>query len=60
LDRNIFSAIHRGERVRESKDSEVGGEQRFWKTWCTDKKEKENFLIYKEIQVGSVAKSYSI
>jgi hypothetical protein len=26
--------------------------------YCTDKKEKEIFLIYKEIQMGSVAKSY--
>jgi len=25
---------------------------------CTDKKENEIFLIYKEIQKGSVAKSY--
>jgi hypothetical protein len=25
---------------------------------CTDKKEKKIFLIYKEIQMGSVAKSY--
>jgi hypothetical protein len=25
---------------------------------CTDKKEKKTFLIYKEIQMGSVAKSY--
>jgi hypothetical protein len=25
---------------------------------CTDKKENENFLIYKEIQNGAVAKSY--
>jgi hypothetical protein len=25
---------------------------------CTDKKEKKNFLIYKEIQKGAVAKSY--
>jgi hypothetical protein len=25
---------------------------------CTDKKEKEIFLIYKEIQMGAVAKSY--
>ncbi len=24
---------------------------------CTDKKEKEIFLIYKEIQIGAVAKS---
>jgi hypothetical protein len=26
--------------------------------WCTDKKENQIFLIYKEIQSGSVAKSY--
>jgi hypothetical protein len=26
--------------------------------WCTDKKEKQIFLIYKEIQSGAVAKSY--
>jgi hypothetical protein len=25
---------------------------------CTDKKEKKIFLIYKEIEMGSVAKSY--
>jgi hypothetical protein len=25
---------------------------------CTDKKERKNFLIYNEIQTGSVAKSY--
>ncbi len=25
---------------------------------CTDKKEKEIFLIYKEIQIGAVSKSY--
>ncbi len=25
---------------------------------CTDKKEKEIFLIYREIQIGAVAKSY--
>jgi hypothetical protein len=25
---------------------------------CTDKKEKKIFLIYKEIQMGAVAKSY--
>jgi hypothetical protein len=25
---------------------------------CTDKKEKEIFLIYKEIQIGPFAKSY--
>jgi hypothetical protein len=25
---------------------------------CTDKKENQNFLIYKEIQSGAVAKSY--
>jgi hypothetical protein len=25
---------------------------------CTDKKEKEIFLIYQEIQMGAVAKSY--
>jgi hypothetical protein len=25
---------------------------------CTDKKERKNFLIYKEIQSGSGAKSY--
>jgi hypothetical protein len=25
---------------------------------CTEKKENEIFLIYKEIQMGSVAKSY--
>jgi hypothetical protein len=25
---------------------------------CTDKKENKNFLIYKEIQSGAVAKSY--
>jgi hypothetical protein len=25
---------------------------------CTDKKENEMFLIFKEIQMGSVAKSY--
>jgi hypothetical protein len=27
-------------------------------TSCTDKKENEIFLIYQEIQMGSVAKSY--
>jgi hypothetical protein len=26
--------------------------------WCTDKKEIQIFLIYKEIQIGAVAKSY--
>jgi hypothetical protein len=26
--------------------------------WCTDKKENKIFLIYKEIQIGAVAKSY--
>jgi hypothetical protein len=26
---------------------------------CTDKKENKIFLIYKEIQMGSVAKSYT-
>jgi hypothetical protein len=26
--------------------------------WYTEKKEKNNFLIYKEIQMGSGAKSY--
>ncbi len=25
---------------------------------CTDKKEKEIFIIYKKIQMGAVAKSY--
>ncbi len=30
-----------------------------WETgWCTDKKENEILFIYKEIQMGSVAKSY--
>ncbi len=28
------------------------------KEYCTDKKENEIFLIYKEIQMGSVAKLY--
>jgi hypothetical protein len=27
-------------------------------SFCTDKKEKKIFLIYKEIQIGAVAKSY--
>ncbi len=27
-------------------------------SWCTDKKENQIFLIYKEIQNGAVAKSY--
>jgi hypothetical protein len=26
--------------------------------WCTDKKENKIFLIYKEIQMGAVAKSF--
>jgi hypothetical protein len=26
--------------------------------WCTDKKENQTFLIYREIQNGAVAKSY--
>jgi hypothetical protein len=26
--------------------------------WCTDKKENQIFLIYKEIQSGTVVKSY--
>jgi hypothetical protein len=26
--------------------------------WCTDKKENNIFLIYKEMQSGAVAKSY--
>jgi hypothetical protein len=26
--------------------------------WCTDKKEKKIFLIYKEIHMGAVEKSY--
>ena len=29
-----------------------------WRGWCTDKKENQIFLIYKEIQSGAVAKSY--
>ncbi len=30
----------------------------FYILWCTDKKENNIFLIYKEIQKGAVAKSY--
>ncbi len=29
-----------------------------WQAVCTDKKENQIFLIYKEIQSGAVAKSY--
>jgi len=30
----------------------------YFKVYCTDKKENQIFLIYKEIQNGAVAKSY--
>ncbi len=40
------------ERVRDRMERRGDG-----KPWYTDKKEKKIFLIYKEIQMGAVAKS---
>jgi hypothetical protein len=38
----------------------LGNEEERWPPTYTDKKEKKIFLIYKEIQMVSGAKSYSI
>jgi hypothetical protein len=41
-----------------SKEAILYTETMTYTTYCTDKKENQIFLIYREIQSGAVAKSY--